>query len=189
MKTYFGANCDPNFGRCTFNCHSNRRRSQNISIDGVVLNGNCYTYSFILPEVSIESPLATLLNFLDHALICDDDFIEKCNKATVHVVLVHHKAALQALDNELVLKKPPIDVDCKQLRISKIFDSFSCVDPNPRQSALDATPFRELIIQSVPVNKVRVETERVLWHQQLGHPCDEYLYSAHKFIDVVPKFK
>ena len=30
MKTYFGANCDPNFGRCTLTCHSNLRRSQNI---------------------------------------------------------------------------------------------------------------------------------------------------------------
>ena len=27
MKTYFGRNGDPNFGRCTLTCHSNRRRS------------------------------------------------------------------------------------------------------------------------------------------------------------------
>ena len=57
------------------------------------------------------------------------------------------------------------------------------------QSALDATPFWELILQSIPVNTIRVETERILWHQRLSHPCDEYLYSAHKFIDGVPKFK
>ena len=23
-------------------------------------------------------------------------------------------------------------------------------------------------------------TEKVLWHQHLGHPCDEYLFNAHK---------
>ena len=42
MKTYVGANCDPNFGRYTLTCHSNLRRSQNISIEGVVMNGHCY---------------------------------------------------------------------------------------------------------------------------------------------------
>ena len=154
------------------------------------MNGNCYTYPLILPEVSLESLLATLLNCLDYALIFDDAFIEKYDKATVHNISVHREAALQALDNELEHQKPPIDVDCKQLRISKHFDSLSGVDPDPdpRQSAL-ATHFRKLIVHSIPVNKIRVKTERVLWHQRLGHPCDEYLYSAHKFIDGVAKFK
>ena len=53
MKTYFGANCDPNFGRWTFTCHSNLRRSKTNSVDGVVMNVICYTYPLILPEVSI----------------------------------------------------------------------------------------------------------------------------------------
>ena len=193
MKTYFSANGDPNFGRCTFTCHNKCRQSENISIDGIAMNGNCYTYSLILPEVSIESKLATLLNCLDYALIYDDAFIEKCDKATVHAISAHRKATLQALEDELELQKPPVDVDvdCKQLWILKHFDSLSGVDPdlNPCQSALDATAFRELIIQSIPVNKIRVETERVLWHQRFVHPCDEYLYSTHKFIDGVPKFK
>ena len=191
MKTYFGANCDPNFGWCTFTCYSNLRRSKNISIDGIVMNGNYYTYPLILLEVSIKSPLATLLNCLDHTLIYDDDFIKQCDKATVHAILVHRKAALQALDNDLALQKPPIKDDCKQLQISKHLDSLSGTAPdlNPRQSVLDAIPFRELIIQSIPVNKIHVKTERVLWHQRLGHPCDAYLYSAHKFVGGVPKFK
>ena len=122
-------------------------------------------------------------------LFFNDVFIEKCDKAAVHANSVHRKAALQALDDELELQKPPIDVDCKQLRILKHFDSVSGVDPDPCQSALNATPFCELIVQSIPVNKIRVETKCILWHQRLKHPCDEYLYSAHKFIDGVPKFK
>ena len=117
MKTYFGANCDPNFGRYTFTCHSNLCWSQNITIDGIVMKGNCYTYPLILPEVSIESPLATSLIFLDQALIYDDDFIEKCKIATVYAVSVHRKAALQALEDKLSLQKPPIENDCQQLRI------------------------------------------------------------------------
>ena len=75
MKTYFGANYDPNFGWCTLTCHSNLCRSQNVSIDGIVMNGNCYTYPLILPEVTIDdpenegqvNPKATSLNCLDYA--------------------------------------------------------------------------------------------------------------------------
>ena len=29
----------------------------------------------------------------------------------------------------------------------------------------------------------------MLWHQRLGHPSDQYLYTAHQFIDGVPQFK
>ena len=28
----------------------------------------------------------------------------------------------------------------------------------------------------------------MLWYQRLGHPCDEYVYNAHKGVDGVPKF-
>ena len=89
--------------------------------------------------------------------------------------------SVQGTDKKLTLLKPPVDIDCKQLRISNRFDSLSDIPPvvNPRQTALEATP----------VNKIRVETEYILWHQRLGHPCDEYLYSAHKCIDGVLKFK
>ena len=55
----------------------------------------------ILPDVSLESKLATLLNYLDIALIHEDAFIEKCEKATVHAISEHRKAALQELDDEL----------------------------------------------------------------------------------------
>ena len=106
------------------------------------MNGNCYTYPLILPDVSIESRFATLLNCLDYALIYDDAFIEKCNKATVHAISAHRKAALQALEDELELQKPPIDVDCKQLRISKHFDSLSGVDPDPPRDPWIGLPGR-----------------------------------------------
>jgi hypothetical protein len=39
------------------------------------------------------------------------------------------------------------------------------------------------------INSIRATTERMLWHQRLGHPSDYYLYHAHKFVDGVPKFK
>ena len=118
-----------------------------------------------------------MLNCLDYALIYDDDFIEKCEQATVHAIYVHQKAALKALEEELTLLKPPIALDCHELQTSKYFDNFCDDDGNDLttfQSALDATPFHELIFQSTPVNKICVKTEKIPWYQRLGHPCDEY---------------
>ena len=103
MKTYIGVNSGPNFRRCTFTCHNKRRQFKNISINCIVMNSNCYTYPLILLEVSLESKLATLLNSLDYALIYDDAFIEKWDKATVHAISAHRKATLQAFEDKLEL--------------------------------------------------------------------------------------
>ena len=51
-------------------------------------------------------------------------------------------------------------------------------------------PFEKLMKQSYPIHVLYIHTatEKLLRHQRLGHPCDQYLYNAHKYIDVVPKF-
>ena len=129
---------------------------------------------------------------MNYALIYDDDFIEECIQATYHAISVRRKAALKALEEELAPPKAFIALNCCELGISKYFDDLRDDDGNDLttlRSALDTTPFRELVAQSISVNKIRVKTERILWQQQLGHSCDEYLYSAHKFIDDVLKFK
>ena len=156
------------------------------------MNGNCYTYPLILSKVSIKSSKSILLNCLDFALIYDYDFVAECKQATIHAISVHRKAALEAVEEELALPKPPFALDCRELQISKHFDNLRDDNGNDLtalQSVLDATPFCELIVQSIPVNKIHVKTEQLLWHQRLGHLCDGYLYSVHKFIDGVPKFK
>ena len=61
MKKYFGANGDSHFGGCCFTCHHKLSCSQNIVIDDIVMNGNCYTYPFILPDVDIDHPETTFL--------------------------------------------------------------------------------------------------------------------------------
>ena len=53
------------------------------------MNGKCYTYPLILPDVEIDSPLATSLNCMDHALIFDDDFVDECQTATANAVTQH----------------------------------------------------------------------------------------------------
>ena len=47
---------------------------------------------------------------------------------------------------------------------------------------------KKIVNKTIPVYAIKAKTEKLLWHQQLGHPCDEYLYKAHKFISGVPKF-
>ena len=59
----------------------------------------------------------------------------------------------------------------------------------PKSSCLKKYPFKKLIIQTISIRKIRADTDRILWHQRLGHPCDGYFYSAHKFIDSIPEFK
>ena len=89
---------------------------------------------------------------MDYTSICDDDFIKEWEQATVYAISVHRKAALKALEEELALPKPPVALDCCELRILKYSDDLC-----------DATPFCELIVQSIPVNKIRVENKQILW--------------------------
>ena len=49
-------------------------------------------------------------------------------------------------------------------------------------------PFHEYIQKNTPVSTIQAETERLLWHQRLGHPSDYYLYNAHKHVKGVPHF-
>ena len=140
-----------------------------------------------------------------------NEFIKQCDDAVTDAVAVYKKETFEALAVELALPPVAAAINCRQVCISNHFDhlqtpigpvtaiskyltgrqdpDFHVAAKSSYQAALDATPFRKMILQSIPVNKIRVETERILWHQRLGHPCDEYLYSAHKFIDGVPKFK
>ena len=39
------------------------------------------------------------------------------------------------------------------------------------------------------MQSIKAATERLLWHQRLGHPSDHYLYNAHKHMRGVPQFK
>ena len=93
------------------------------------MNGNCYTYPLILPDVNFVDPLdstqvnpkATSMNCLDYALIYDDDFPHECKEAVTNIVDVHPKESLKALAVELALP-PAADVSCRQVNISNHFD-------------------------------------------------------------------
>jgi len=63
------------------------------------------------------------------------------------------------------------------------------------QTLLSAPPVTSLppphtyLSCAAPVLALRQDTERLLWHQRLGHPSDHYLFNAHKFVKGVPKFR
>ena len=52
-------------------------------------------------------------------------------------------------------------------------------------------PYHEVIYKTTDkhINAIKKDTEQLLWHQRLGHPSDQYLYTAHKFINGIPTFK
>jgi len=49
-------------------------------------------------------------------------------------------------------------------------------------------PFHECIQSNTPVSTIKAATERLLWHQRLGHPSNYYLFNAHRHADGVPRF-
>ena len=86
-----------------------------------------------------------------------------------------HAVNVAAIENDLAYQEHQLDL------LDKYF--------LPKSSSLKEHPFKKLIMQSIPIRMIKADTLRILWHQHLGHPRDEYLYSAHNFIGSVPKFK
>ena len=67
--------------------------------------------------------------------------------------------------------------------------SQSLRDPPQMFKDVNICSFKRIMDKAIPIYALRAKTEKLLWHQCLGHPCDKYLYNAEdKFIDGVPKF-
>jgi hypothetical protein len=69
-------------------------------------------------------------------------------------------------------------------RINKVTEDMESIDEE-----FHSLPFHEYIYQTMDIKAIKAMTLRLLWHQRLGHPSDHYLYTAHKFVDGVPKFQ
>lgn len=89
------------------------------------------------------------------------DFVEQCEKAFLYNIYGYQENEYAKLKQEFK-------------RLPTMYHSI---------------PFHQYIQTHTPVHAIRKETERLLWHQRLGHPSDYYLYNAHKHITGVPKFK
>ena len=151
----------PKAGTFTFHSQHRLRRSQDIVVHGVLIDGKCYTDELILPDLASDHPQATSDTSSAFNVAHDPEFAEACRRATVYNIYAWQEAEYAELRDEL--KTVPV--------------------------GFHSLPFHEYIQKNTPVAAIKAATERLLWHQRLGHPSDYYLYNAHKHIDGVPQFK
>jgi len=88
----------------------------------------------------------------------DLEFAEQCCKATILAIHGYHEAVETQVRKEMA--KLPVQ--------------------------FHMLPFHEYIQANAPASAVKAATERLLWHQRLGHPSDYYLFNAHQHADGVP---
>ena len=146
-------------GTFTYTCY-HVDKPRNIVVGGVLINDKCYTHELIAPVLPPDHPAATPLNSIPLAMDEDPEFRDAVERATIFYIHSWQEDAYARIRAELSV----LPISMHQL------------------------PFHEHIAQNTPVNAIKQATERLLWHQRLGHPSPYYLRNAHKHIKGVPKF-
>ena len=136
------------------------RHSQDVVIHGILRHGKCYTQPLILPELPGTHPCASPSNSVAATLAADPDFASACERATLQAIYAYQEEEYATLRDSL--KTTP--------------------------QMYHGLPFHEYIAKYTPINTIKADTERLLWHQRLGHPSDYYLFHAHKHVKGVPRF-
>jgi len=134
--------------------------SKDVIIQGSLIDDKCYTGALIPPDLDPPDPKATPATSSILALESNPEFAEQCRKATMLAIHGHHEAGETQLREEM----------------TKLPTQFHSL------------PFHEHIQANAPVPTIKTATERLLWHQHLGHPSDYYLFNAHQHADGVPRF-
>ena len=146
-------------GTFTYTCH-HINKPRNINVSGVLINDKCFTHELIAPTLPPDDPAATPLNSIPLAMADDPEFRDAVERATIFYIYSWQEDAYARLRNELSVL--PV--------------------------GLQKLPFHDYIAQNTPINAIKQATERLLWHQRLGHPSPYYLRNAHKHIKGIPKF-
>ena len=142
--------------------HHKKTKAKNIIIDGTIIDGQTYTFPLILPNLEGDHPAATIHNSLELARKKDARFVQLVENLTDEAVKLYKKHKLDELDEEMEL-------------LPDAYQKYKA-------------DIKKLVETNVPIKAIRTRTEKMIWHQRMAHPCDEYLYNAHKSIDGVPKF-
>ena len=142
----------------TLTCFHKKNRNRNITVHGTIIDGQCYTHPLILPDLDNASPYANCATSSAYAIKADDAFRKECELASQETARV--------LRNDFWREISALDIDIDTAKAT----------------------YTSVVDTAIPINAIRAKTAKLLWHQRLGHPCDEYLYNAHKFIEGVPKF-
>ena len=166
-KFYHSDDCET--GNITVLCQHKISPSKNIVVHGVLLLGQCFSHPLIMPDsdtscTTTADPKA--LNSLQIAKHSDPEFAKACSDGVIANIEWYKNNVHELLTNNL--KSVP------QVWVNSI-DFHALVENS-------ITP------HSAPIQAIKARTEKLLWHQRLGHPCDAYLYDAHKHIQGVPKF-
>jgi len=146
----------------TFTYHAKHRMnsSKYVIIHGILIDDKCYAGKLIPPDLDPSDPKVTPATSSVLAIESDPEFAEQCQKATTLAIHGYHKAVETQLREEM----------------TKLPTQFHSL------------PFHEYIQSNTPVLTIKAATERLLWHQRLGHPSDYYLFNAHRHADGVPRF-
>lgn len=121
--------------------------------------GSSYTYPFIAYDLPLNHPGANIYTSNDYPLKDDLTFDNSSKVRTIQVFLGWQYFHLAMLTKELT----------------------------PEHSYLKKCPSKELIIQAIPINKIKADTERILWHQATWSSV-WWIFIIHiPTIDSVPK--
>ena len=156
----------------TYHARHRRRRTGDVVIHGRLECEKCYTFPLIPPPMSGDDARADANTSPDIMAAKDPQFAHDCLRATVYNVTTFYEDSAAVLKEEL--KKLP---QCFQ-------DSGT-----PDLPGSTSIPWYTILKENVPVQSIKADTERMLWHQRLGHPSDAYLYNAHRHMKGVPRFK
>jgi len=183
-------------GHFTLACHHRTTFAKNIHVHGVLVAGTCYSHPCIIPDLPLAHPEATIYNSQAFALKHDPAFLALCKQRTVDGVR-HYKSSIRNLLRDSLIhptlysaSESPV-VTALAPTISPFQHRRLCKSGNdhvPYKLADTHATTLLASISDIPILAIKNRTCRMLWHQRLGHPCDAYLYNAHKTIDGVPKF-
>lgn len=148
-------------GTFTYRATHKLKRNLDVVVHGILRSGKCYTHTLIPCDQPIDSPVASIATSSAYAAATDAAFAKDCELATLMHIYSYQEEEYKSLRDEL-----------SQLPMST-----------------HNIPFHEYIQRNTPVAAIKAATERMLWHQRLGHPSDHYLYNAHKHVKGVPHFK
>ena len=138
----------------------------------LIVGKRWYTTPLILPNLPSANPYATKYTSSAIALKQDPEFKRDFDNAVNHRIFV--------LQNELF-----------KMKTRQLEETVADLVNEDQIKFITEYPYHEVIYKTTDkhINAIKKDTERLLWHQRLGHPSDQYLYTAHKFINDVPTFK